>query len=95
MAALALPITPDEATTEALTTALAEVDRIEVPVGPFPVRAAREAGAAPTHALLRLSAQRYNEPADYERLADALARRGLGPNGGRAATSGASAIVAG
>ena len=77
MAAIALPIAPDEATTDAFTTALAEEDRIEVPVGPFPVRAAREPGAAPTHALLRLSAQRYNEPADYERLAGVLVRRGI------------------
>jgi len=45
----------------------------------------------PAKALLRISAQRYNEPADYERLADALARRGLG----RTVASGASAIVAG
>ena len=91
MASVALPIAPDEATTEALTVALAEEDRIEVPVGPFPVRAARDSGAAPTHALLRLSAQRYNEPADYERLADALARRGLA----RTAAGAASGIVAG
>jgi isopenicillin-N epimerase len=78
MASLSLPITTDEATTEALTSSLATEERIEVPVGPFPVRAARDAGAAPSHALLRISAQRYNELADYERLADALARRGIG-----------------
>jgi isopenicillin-N epimerase len=95
MAALALPIAPDEATAEALTNALATEDRIEVPVGPFPVRAARDPGAAPSHALLRLSAQRYNEPADYERLAEALVRRGLGRGPGRSAAGGASAIVAG
>jgi isopenicillin-N epimerase len=91
MASVALPIASDEVTTDALTVALAEEDRIEVPVGPFPVRAAREPGAAPTHALLRLSAQRYNEPADYERLADALVRRGLA----RTAAGTASGIVAG
>jgi isopenicillin-N epimerase len=91
MASLALPMAADEAATEALTVALAEEDRIEVPVGPFPVRAAREPGASPTHALLRLSAQRYNEPADYERLADALARRGLA----RTAAGAPSGIVAG
>ena len=91
MAALALPIAPDEATTDALSTSLAAEDHIEVPVGPFPVRAAREPGAAPSAALLRLSAQRYNEPEDYERLADALVRRGLA----RTVTSSASAIVAG
>ena len=89
MASFALPVAPDEATTEALTNALAEEDRIEVPVGPFPVRAARPQGEAPSMALLRISAQRYNEKADYERLADALVRRGL------AAGSQASAIVAG
>lgn len=91
MAAIALAVPPDEATTEALTNSLAAEDRIEVPVGPFPVRAARELGAAPLAALLRLSAQRYNEPDDYERLADALVRRGLA----RTVTSSASAIVAG
>ena len=91
MASIALPVASDEATTEALTTSLAVEDRIEVPVGPFPVLAAREPGAAPSAALLRLSAQRYNEPADYERLAEALVRRGLARTGAR----GASAIVAG
>jgi isopenicillin-N epimerase len=95
MAAIALAIAPDEVSTEALTNALAEEDRIEVPVGPFPVRAAREPGATPSHALLRLSAQHYNEPADYERLVDALDRRGLGRGPGRSAAAGASAIVAG
>jgi isopenicillin-N epimerase len=77
MAAVALPIPADEVATEALTNSLAADERIEVPVGPFPVRAARAAGAAPTAALLRISAQRYNEPADYDVLADALARRGI------------------
>ncbi|MEO8274432.1 MAG: aminotransferase class V-fold PLP-dependent enzyme, partial [Chloroflexota bacterium] len=91
MASIALPMATDEAATAALTTALALEDRIEVPVGPFPVRAARDPGAAPSHALLRISAQRYNEPADYERLAEALLRRGLS----RPVERGASAIVAG
>jgi isopenicillin-N epimerase len=91
MASIALPMPADEASTEALTNDLATEDRIEVPVGPFPVRAARDPGAPPSAALLRLSAQRYNEPADYERLADALVRRGIT----RSAASGASAIVAG
>ncbi len=36
--------------------------------------------ASPPRILLRISAQRYNEPADYERLADApLERRGVAP----------------
>jgi Selenocysteine lyase len=94
MAAIALPISADEAATEALTNALALEDRIEVPVGPFPVRAARDPGARPSAALLRLSAQRYNEPGDYDRLADALVRRGLGLGVGTGAGT-ASAIVAG
>ena len=91
MASIALPMPADEASTEALTNALAGEDLIEVPIGPFPVRAARDPGAAPSHALLRLSAQRYNEASDYERLADALGRRGFS----RAAQGSASAIVAG
>jgi isopenicillin-N epimerase len=78
MAAIALPVSADEATSEALTTSLATDERIEVPVGPFPVRAGRDPGAAPSHPLVRLSAQRYNEHADYERLADALVERGIG-----------------
>jgi isopenicillin-N epimerase len=91
MASIALPMPAAEAATEALTTALALEDRIEVPVGPFPVRAAREPGAPPSNALLRISAQRYNEAADYEILGDALVRRGLA----RPARTDASAIVAG
>jgi hypothetical protein len=73
----------------ALVTALAEEDRIEVPVGPFPVLAARPDGAPPAATLLRISAQRYNEPADYDVLAAALVRRGF------VAGATASAIVAG
>jgi isopenicillin-N epimerase len=91
MASIALPMAADEASTEALTNALAREDRIEVPVGAFPVRAARDPGAAPSHALLRLSAQRYNEASDYERLADALGRSGFS----RSAPGSTSAIVAG
>jgi isopenicillin-N epimerase len=91
MASIELPMPADERATEALTIALALEDGIEVPVGPFPVRAAREAGVAPSNALLRISAQRYNELADYERLADVLVRRGLA----RSVRGGASAIVAG
>ena len=44
------------------------------PHRPRPVRAAQRDGEAP-QILLRISAQRYNEPADYERLANALVRR--------------------
>jgi hypothetical protein len=49
-------------------------DRIQVPIGPWPVRAAQREGEMP-RILIRISAQRYNEPADYERLAAALVRR--------------------
>jgi isopenicillin-N epimerase len=94
MASIALPIEPDESTTDALTRALASEDGFEVPVGPFPVRACRVPGQPPARALLRISAQRYNEPSDYERLADALARRGLASVAAREPAA-ASAIVAG
>ena len=90
MASIALPIAPDEATTDALSRSLADEERIEVPVGPFPVRACRVPGQPPARALLRVSAQRYNEPSEYERLADALAHRGV--SGEPVAASG---IVAG
>jgi hypothetical protein len=53
------------------------------------VLAARVGGEPPAATLLRVSAQRYNEPADYDVLADALARRGF------AAGASTSAIVAG
>ena len=93
MASIALPapLSNDEAA--ALTTSLATEDRIEVPAVPFPVRAARPTpDAACTNGFIRISAQRYNEPSDYERLAEALVRRGLARS---AAGTPASAIVAG
>jgi selenocysteine lyase/cysteine desulfurase len=77
MAAITLPIAADDATTDGLTRALADDERIEVPVVSFPARACRVPGQPPARALLRISAQRYNEASDYERLADALVRRGL------------------
>jgi isopenicillin-N epimerase len=80
MAGIALPAHSaplHDAAADALTISLAEDDRIEVPINAFPVRAARAPGAPPTAALLRISGQRYNEAADYERLGEALVRRGL------------------
>jgi selenocysteine lyase/cysteine desulfurase len=74
MASLELPLRPSDDAAVALTTALAEEDRIEVPVGAWPVLAARPSGG-PGATLVRISAQLYNEPSDYERLADALARK--------------------
>ena len=93
MASIALPMPLSEDDAAELTKSLAIEDRIEVPAVPFPVRAARPApDAACTNGFIRISAQRYNEPADYERLADALVRRGLVRS---AAGAAASAIVAG
>jgi isopenicillin-N epimerase len=91
MASIRLREPLDEAAAERLTRELADDERIEVPVVPFPVRAARVApDAPPTSTLLRISAQRYNESGDYDRLALALvARLGSG------ASARASAIVAG
>jgi isopenicillin-N epimerase len=71
MASLAVPWLRTDAEAEALHVAL-RADGIEVPVLGWPVAAAREPGEGPAAVLLRLSAQRYNEPADYERLAAAL-----------------------
>jgi isopenicillin-N epimerase len=74
MASLELPLSPSDETAVALMHALAEEDRIEVPVGAWPVLAARPSdGAGAT--LLRISAQLYNEPSDFDALADALVRR--------------------
>ena len=75
MAALRLPGAMDEPTARALQRALLDEDGIEVPIMPWPVRAARPPGGGPAIPLIRVSAQRYNEPADYDRLAEALARR--------------------
>ena len=75
MAALPLPGMTDEAAGAALARALQTEDGIQVPIGPWPVRAARAEGAAPTSILIRISAQRYNELADFDRLASALERR--------------------
>jgi isopenicillin-N epimerase len=49
-------------------------DHIQVPLGEWPVPAAWS-GDGPEKVLIRISAQRYNELQDFERLADALARR--------------------
>ena len=55
-----------------LRDALSAEDRIEVPVFTWPHT---PADSAPRRRLLRVSAQLYNEPADYDRLASALAAR--------------------
>ncbi|HJW23184.1 MAG TPA: aminotransferase class V-fold PLP-dependent enzyme [Candidatus Limnocylindrales bacterium] len=81
MASVALPpgllATDDDA--EALRDALATEERIEVPISPFPVPAARPSPTSrPSMFLVRVSRQRYVEDADVERLIEALARRGIG-----------------
>ena len=81
MAALPVPGVTDDAAAEALGRALETEDGIQGPVGGGPARAARDPRAsAPAAVLIRISAQRYNEASDYERLAAALVRR-LGRGG--------------
>jgi isopenicillin-N epimerase len=75
MAALPLPGVRGAAAAEALGRQLEREDRIQVPVGAWPAAAA-QADEAGRRILIRISAQRYNEPADYERLAEALTRQG-------------------
>jgi hypothetical protein len=76
MASIPLPgIAATHAAAERLQAELREEDRIEVPIVPFPVSAARDPGAGPAQLLVRVSAQVYNRPSEYEALAAALARR--------------------
>ena len=83
MAAMPLPGVVGEAAAVARGAALATEDGIQVPIGGWPVPAARTDDATP-RILVRISAQRYNERSDYERLADALVRRiGIGPGAAR------------
>jgi isopenicillin-N epimerase len=77
MAALPVPGLNGDLAANDLSRRLLEEDGIEVPIRGWPVLAAR-AGGDPEQILIRISAQRYNELADYERLAEALVRR-LGP----------------
>jgi isopenicillin-N epimerase len=73
---MASVIVPSAIDPERFSLELAETERIEVPLTPWPVRAARDDPESPPKlVLLRISAQRYNEPGDYDRLADALVRR--------------------
>jgi isopenicillin-N epimerase len=74
MASLPVPGLVSDQDATAFRDRLEAEERIQVPVGGWPVPAARTR-EQPEQVLLRISAQRYNELADYERLADALARR--------------------
>lgn len=74
MASLQVPGLRDDSDAETLRRLLETEDRIQVPIGGWPVRSAWR-GEDPDQVLIRISAQRYNEPADYDRLAEALIRR--------------------
>lgn len=76
MAAVPLPGDWTDARAADLHDRLIDEDRIEIPVTAWPVRGARERpDASPSAAFLRISAQRYVELDDIERLAGALERR--------------------
>lgn len=73
MAALPVPGLTDDEDAARVWRAL-QAAGYQVPVGGWPVPAARPSvEAPPRQVLIRISAQRYNEPADYEGLARALA----------------------
>jgi isopenicillin-N epimerase len=74
MATLLLPwVEADDAAAERFHDRLEAEARIQVPVGLWPVPAARTETVRP-QLFMRISAQRYNEPADYDKLAEALVR---------------------
>ena len=73
MATVFLDGLSDAAEAKTFGETLERAERIQVPVGPWPVRGALESDRA-TRMTLRISAQRYNEPEDYDRLAGALRR---------------------
>lgn len=76
MAIVPLPMAASDTAARTLKTALMDEDRIEVPIVAWPVPAARPSPLHPPEAVaVRISAQVYNEPADYDRLAVALAGR--------------------
>ena len=81
MAAIPLPglaATPEAA--RRLQAQLFDEERIEVPIIAVPVPAARPAGSAPAGVVVRISAQQYNQPEEYQALAVALATRLSGPS---------------
>ena len=76
MAAVPLPgLAATAPAAERLQADLRDEDGIEVPVIPFPVAAARDDGVGPSQLLVRVSAQVYNRPEEYDALAAVLARR--------------------
>ena len=76
MAALPVPGLTSDVDAVALHDHLIDDERIEVPIPVWPVRGARRRpDDQPTTVLIRVSAQRYVERSDIERLASVLARR--------------------
>jgi hypothetical protein len=84
MAAVPLPnLAPTAAAAERLQASLYDDDHIEVPVYPFPVPAALAAGEGPASVIVRVSAQAYNRPDEYEFLGERLAARLRAPSSPR------------
>ena len=76
MAAVPIPGLGTDQDAASLHEALYDDDRIEVPIVPFPVPAARPSPTDPPRAVLvRVSAQRYNDSGDIDRLVTALGQR--------------------
>lgn len=76
MAAIPLPgVAPTVEATRRLQAQLFNEERIEVPIIAYPVPAARGPGTGATGVAVRISAQRYNRPEEYDALAVALAAR--------------------
>jgi isopenicillin-N epimerase len=76
MTAVPLPGLRTDEDAARLHRSLFDEDRIEVPIVPWPVPAARPTPTDPPRTVLvRVSAQRYTDSGDIERLVDALRRR--------------------
>jgi isopenicillin-N epimerase len=96
MAGVRVPGLASDAKSGELNTALYDRSHVEVPFPTWPVRAARERPSdGPSLGLIRVSAQRYNEPSDIDALADALVEQGIGGADGSREPARASAIVSG
>jgi isopenicillin-N epimerase len=88
MPAIRLPALASEEAAQELMRALHDEARIEVALPEWPVRGARERVTdPPLHILMRVSAQRYNDASDVDRLVGVLAARPVATR--------ASAIVSG